>query len=80
MEVLVAYTPFSLLFHSYWELVFPLSQKGDAVVLKPTLMCAVPVILDRIYKGINKKIDEGGEFKYFYVITFLSKFADCVEK
>jgi long-subunit acyl-CoA synthetase (AMP-forming) len=32
-------------------------------VLKPTLMCAVPVILDRIYKGINKKIDEGGEFK-----------------
>ncbi len=29
-------------------------------------MCAVPVILDRIYKGINKKIDEGGEFKYVY--------------
>ena len=38
-------------------------QKGDAAVLKPTLMCAVPVILDRIYKGINKKIEEGGEFK-----------------
>ena len=43
---------------------FSLSQKGDAEVIKPTLMCAVPVILDRIYKGINKKIDEGGEFKY----------------
>ena len=40
-----------------------LFQKGDASVLKPTLMCAVPVVLDRIYKGINKKVAEQGEFK-----------------
>ena len=29
-------------------------QRGNATILKPTLMCAVPVVLDRIYKGINQ--------------------------
>ena len=27
-------------------------SKGDANVLRPTLMCAVPLILERIYKSI----------------------------
>ena len=26
--------------------------KGDATVLRPTMMCAVPLITDRIYKNI----------------------------
>ena len=26
--------------------------KGDATVLRPTMMCAVPLIMDRIYKNI----------------------------
>ncbi|XP_060856885.1 fatty acid CoA ligase Acsl3 isoform X1 [Metopolophium dirhodum] len=33
--------------------------KGDAAVLRPTLMTAVPLILDRIYKGINEKVSSG---------------------
>lgn len=35
-------------------------QKGDMRVLQPTAMVAVPVILDRIYKGVQGKIDERG--------------------
>lgn len=30
--------------------------KGDASVLKPTLMTAVPTILDRIRDGVVKKV------------------------
>lgn len=37
--------------------------KGDARVLNPTCMTAVPLILDRISKGINDKIKESHEFK-----------------
>ena len=35
--------------------------KGDAFVLKPTAMAAVPVILDRIYKAMDAKILEKGK-------------------
>lgn len=34
--------------------------KGDAAVLKPTIMTAVPLILDRISKGINEKVKKSG--------------------
>ncbi|CAH0393729.1 unnamed protein product [Bemisia tabaci] len=37
--------------------------KGDASVLQPTALTAVPLILDRIYKGINDKVSQGGAFK-----------------
>ncbi|XP_050444011.1 fatty acid CoA ligase Acsl3-like [Adelges cooleyi] len=37
--------------------------KGDACILKPTIMTAVPLILDRIYKGINEKISGGSTFQ-----------------
>ena len=37
--------------------------RGDAPTLRPTIMAAVPVILDKIYKGINTKIRLGGKFK-----------------
>lgn len=33
--------------------------KGDASVLKPTAMTSVPLILDRISKGINDKVNNG---------------------
>lgn len=38
--------------------------KGDLTVLKPTLMSAVPVVLDRIYKGMISKIKDKGDFAY----------------
>lgn len=31
--------------------------KGDASVLKPTLMATVPAILDRVRDGVLKKVD-----------------------
>ncbi|KAI8123759.1 Long-chain-fatty-acid--CoA ligase 4 [Lucilia cuprina] len=37
--------------------------KGDATVLKPTCMTTVPLILDRISKGINDKVNSGSAFK-----------------
>lgn len=33
--------------------------KGDASILKPTVITAVPLILDRIYKGIIEKVSGG---------------------
>lgn len=35
-------------------------DKGDATLLKPTLMAAVPLVLDRIRKGIYDKINRKG--------------------
>ncbi|XP_017066171.1 long-chain-fatty-acid--CoA ligase 3 isoform X3 [Drosophila eugracilis] len=37
--------------------------KGDATVLKPTCMTSVPLILDRISKGINDKVNSGSAFR-----------------
>lgn len=37
-------------------------QKGDATVLKPTVMFCVPLILDRIYKGVTENIKKKGTF------------------
>lgn len=37
--------------------------KGDCSILRPTMMAAVPLIIDRIYKGIHLKIENGGPFK-----------------
>ncbi|KAA8524885.1 hypothetical protein F0562_011308 [Nyssa sinensis] len=36
--------------------------KGDASVLKPTLMAAVPAILDRVRDGVLKKVEEKGGY------------------
>ena len=35
-------------------------SKGDATVLQPTLMTAVPLIMDRLYKNVWEKVNEGG--------------------
>ncbi|ODN03288.1 Long-chain-fatty-acid--CoA ligase 4 [Orchesella cincta] len=45
--------------------------KGDASVLRPTIMASVPLVLDRIYKGIQEKMNAGGGvakavFEFFY--------------
>ena len=37
-------------------------QKGDATVLRPTIMFCVPLILDRIFKGVTENIKKRGEF------------------
>lgn len=37
-------------------------HKGDATVLRPTLIAAVPLVLDRIYKGVTEKIKKRGSF------------------
>ncbi|XP_014219278.1 long-chain-fatty-acid--CoA ligase 4 isoform X2 [Copidosoma floridanum] len=37
--------------------------KGDASVLHPTCLTAVPLILDRISKGINEKVKKSGPFR-----------------
>ncbi len=37
-------------------------HKGDCSVLKPSCMCAVPLVIDRIYKGIQENISAKGIF------------------
>ncbi|KAL4219831.1 Long-chain-fatty-acid--CoA ligase 4 [Mactra antiquata] len=37
-------------------------SKGDVSVLKPTLMAAVPVIMDRLYKAVWDKVKSGSPF------------------
>ncbi|XP_070539166.1 long-chain-fatty-acid--CoA ligase 4-like [Ptychodera flava] len=37
--------------------------KGDVTVLRPTLMTTVPLILDRVYKGVMEKVNEGSTFQ-----------------
>ncbi|XP_011498582.1 PREDICTED: long-chain-fatty-acid--CoA ligase 4 [Ceratosolen solmsi marchali] len=37
--------------------------KGDASVLHPTCLTSVPLILDRISKGINEKVKRSGQFR-----------------
>ncbi len=46
-------------------------SRGDASVLQPTCITAVPLILDRICKGIADKVNRGSSmqkamFKFFY--------------
>lgn len=38
-------------------------SKGDASVLKPTIIACVPLILDRIYKSIQEKVESGSAVK-----------------
>ena len=33
--------------------------KGDASILKPTILASVPLVLDRIYKSIQLNFDKG---------------------
>ncbi|KAL5581686.1 hypothetical protein UlMin_014128 [Ulmus minor] len=50
--------------------------KGDASVLKPTVMTAVPAILDRIRDGVVKKVEEsGGLAKTLFSIAYNRRLA-----
>ncbi|KAF8007411.1 hypothetical protein BT93_K1425 [Corymbia citriodora subsp. variegata] len=50
--------------------------KGDASVLKPTLMTAVPAILDRVRDGVLKKVEEkGGLVKSLFNIGYKRRLA-----
>ena len=37
-------------------------QQGDATILRPTIMFCVPLILDRIYKGVTEQIKRKNSF------------------
>lgn len=41
--------------------------KGDATALRPTVMAAVPAILDRVREGVRKKVRE-----FSQVVLFIS--------
>ncbi|XP_065199736.1 fatty acid CoA ligase Acsl3 [Planococcus citri] len=50
--------------------------KGDASVLRPTIITAVPLILDRIYKGINDKLNHGPAVKkslFYFAYNYKKK-------
>ena len=36
---------------------------GDASVLRPTIMASVPLVLDRVYKALQEKIETGPPIK-----------------
>ncbi|KHG21710.1 Long chain acyl-CoA synthetase 9, chloroplastic -like protein [Gossypium arboreum] len=45
--------------------------KGDATVLSPTVMAAVPAILDRVRDGVRKKVDtKGGLAKKLFDLAY----------
>lgn len=50
--------------------------KGDASMLSPTLMTAVPAILDRVRDGVSKKVEEKGGFaKKLFSIAYKRRLA-----
>merc|ERR1712130_972629 len=49
-------------------------QKGDASLLRPTIMCTVPLILDRIYKNLTGAVNKKGPgFKKIFEFCFNHK-------
>ena len=53
--------------------------KGDVSILKPTLMCAVPLILERIYKSILDTMHRKGwaaEELFDYFMRYKMKWLD----
>ena len=51
-------------------------MKGDANLLRPTLMCAVPLILERIYKSIVDTMRRQGwavEELFHYFVSYKMK-------
>jgi len=53
--------------------------KGDSNILKPTLMCAVPLILERIYKSMVDTMSRKGWFVeelFHYLVAYKMKWQD----
>jgi len=56
-----------------------IGSKGDAVVLAPTLMCCVPLILERIYKSMVDTMKRQGWFVeelFHYLVAYKMKWQD----
>jgi len=51
-------------------------SKGDLTVLRPTLMAAVPVIMDRIRQNVMEKVKEGPRLiQLFFTFAYNYKLA-----
>eukprot|EP00092_Neocalanus_flemingeri_P005787 GFUD01006229.1.p1 GENE.GFUD01006229.1~~GFUD01006229.1.p1 ORF type:complete len:726 (-),score=213.49 GFUD01006229.1:423-2600(-) len=53
--------------------------KGDSNILQPTLMCAVPLILERIYKSMVETMKRKGWFAeelFHYLVAYKMKWQD----
>ena len=49
-------------------------QKGDATLLRPTIMCTVPLILDRVYKNILAMVaKKGNNFRKVFEFCYNQK-------
>ena len=56
-----------------------IGSKGDANVLKPTLMCCVPLVLERIYKSMVDTMKRQGWFVeelFHYLVAYKMKWQD----
>ena len=51
-------------------------QLGDISVLKPTVMAAVPIILDRIYKALRCVLNNNGYKTSVWTIYFIGIFSE----
>ena len=57
-----------------------LGDKGDAAILQPSTMCAVPTVVERIYKGIHSKINAKGPFMvqlFDFCVQYRTKWVQC---
>ena len=49
-------------------------QRGDATLLRPTIMCTVPLILDRIFKNITAQVNKkGANFRKIFEFCYNQK-------
>jgi len=55
-------------------------HKGDASVLKPTIMFCVPLILDRIFKGVTENIRKKGAFVEKLMEFCVNYKLECIKK
>ena len=56
-----------------------IGSKGDANLLKPTLMCCVPLVLERIYKSMVDTMNRQGWFVeelFHYLVAYKMKWQD----
>ena len=53
-------------------------QKGDATILRPTIMFCVPLILDRIYKGVTEQIKRKTSFVQKLVNSCIKYKLNCI--
>lgn len=51
--------------------------KGDTSILRPTIMFCVPLILDRIFKGVTENIKKKGYFAFKLMEFCMEYKIDC---